>query len=222
MFKITEGQYALGGLTVLAVWLFVILPLLHYFGDGWVAITSTIVTATAGAVVAALTIVLANVGKQQVADTRILQRAYLSVEPQGIELSGGQVFVGQVIFKNVGKLPATEFVSVVKKIEVHDADWATPVLTDRDLPIPAGVIPIGAEVPQGSRGIAHAEVAQANVSGDKYLYVYGRAKFKDGFGSERHVTFCHRYPWAKVQPLASGLSISKEFTRYHQYGNSAD
>jgi uncharacterized protein YhhL (DUF1145 family) len=75
MFKITEGQYTLGGLTVLVVWLFVILPLLHYFGDGWVAITSTIVTATAGAVVAALTIVLANVGKQQVADTRILQRA---------------------------------------------------------------------------------------------------------------------------------------------------
>jgi hypothetical protein len=26
VFKITEGQYALGGLTVLAVWLFVILP----------------------------------------------------------------------------------------------------------------------------------------------------------------------------------------------------
>jgi hypothetical protein len=45
MFKISEGQYALGGLTVLAVWLFVVLPLLHYFGDGWVTITSTIVTA---------------------------------------------------------------------------------------------------------------------------------------------------------------------------------
>ena len=90
MFKITEGQYALGGLTVLAVWLFVILPLLHYFGDGWVTITSTIVTATAGGVVA--TIILANVGKQQVADTRILQRAYLSVEPLGIEWSGWRSF----------------------------------------------------------------------------------------------------------------------------------
>lgn len=32
MFKITEGQYALGGLTVFAVWLFVILPLANYSG----------------------------------------------------------------------------------------------------------------------------------------------------------------------------------------------
>jgi hypothetical protein len=79
---------------------------LHYFGDGWVTINSTIVTATAGSVVAALTIVLANVGKQQVADARILQRAYLSVEPLGIEWLGhpGKAFIGQVVFKNVGKL----------------------------------------------------------------------------------------------------------------------
>ena len=122
----------------MAVWLFVVLPLLHYFGDGWVTITSTIVTATAGSVVAALTIVLANVGKQQVADTRILQRAYVSVEPQGIEWSGfvkistGQ-FIGQVVFKNVGKLPATDFISVVKKIEVQDAKWVTPDLIPHSL-----------------------------------------------------------------------------------------
>ena len=83
--RITEGQYALGGLTVLAVWLFVILPLLHYFGASnvtvWVTLASTIVTAIAGGVVALFTIVLARVGNQQIADTKILQRAYLSVEP---------------------------------------------------------------------------------------------------------------------------------------------
>jgi len=80
-----RGQYALGGLTALAVWLFVVLPLLHYFGDGWMAIVSTIVTASAGIVVAWFTVVLAGVGKQQVDDTRILQRAYLSVEFKGID-----------------------------------------------------------------------------------------------------------------------------------------
>jgi hypothetical protein len=191
--------------------------------NGWVTLASTIVTAIAGGIVAWFTVVLAGVGKQQIADTKILQRAYLSVEPQGIEWSGEGVFVGQVIFKNVGKLPATDFVSVVKKIEVHDADWATPIPIDGDLPkITPGMIPIGAEVPQGSPGISYAEVAQANVSGGRYVYVYGRAKFKDGFGSERHVNFCHRYPWAKVQPLTSGYRISKEFARYHQYGNGAD
>jgi hypothetical protein len=103
MFKITEGQYALGGLTVFAVWLFVILPLLHYFGAGWVTVASTIVTATTGGIVALFTIVFAGVGRQQVADDRILQRAYVSVEPQGIGWLGLQKeFIGQVVFKNVG------------------------------------------------------------------------------------------------------------------------
>jgi hypothetical protein len=32
MFRISEGQYALGGLTVLAVWVFVILPLANHSG----------------------------------------------------------------------------------------------------------------------------------------------------------------------------------------------
>jgi hypothetical protein len=174
-----------------------------------------------------VTIVLASVGKQQVADTRILQRAYLSVEPLGIEWSGlpGGILTGQVTFKNVGKLPATEFVSVIKKIEVHDADWITPTLNDADLPTgTTGAIPIGATVPQGSGGITQKEITQASVSGEKYLYVYGRARFKDGFGSERHINFCHRYPWARVQSLtpASGVRISDEFARYHQYGNAAD
>jgi hypothetical protein len=62
-----QGEYALGGLTVFAVWLFVILPLLHYFGAGWVTIASTVVIATTDGVVAWFTVVLAGVGKQQVA-----------------------------------------------------------------------------------------------------------------------------------------------------------
>jgi hypothetical protein len=225
MFKITEGQYALGGLTVFAVWLFVILPLLHYFGAGWVTIASTIVTAIAGGIVALFTIVLAGVGRQQVADNRILQRAYVSVVPQGIEWLGlQQQFIGQVVFKNVGKLPATEFDSVVKKIEVHDADWRVPNLTDADLPGFVGVIPIGAKAPQGSPAITLSEVNQAQVSGDKYLYVFGRAKFKDGFGNDRHVNFCHRYPWAKIVALTPNTTIiiAKQFARYHQYGNKSD
>jgi hypothetical protein len=97
-------------------------------------------------------------------------------------------------------------------------------LTDADLPSWIGVIPIGAEVPQGSGPIPLNEVQQAQVSGDKFLYVFGRAKFKDGFDTERRVNFCHRYPLAMSTPLTpgSGLGILKEFARYHQYGNSSD
>ena len=194
--------------------------------NGWVTLASAAVTAIATGFIAWFTIVLARVGRQQITDTRILQRAYLSVEPQGIEWRGLEGdFIGQVVFRNVGKLPAIEFVSVVKKIEVHDADWATPYLTDADLPLwITSVIPIGAEVPQGSGGISLEEVRQAEISGDKYLYVFSRAKFKDGFDTERYVNFCHRYPLATSTPLTRGpgLGIFKKFARYHQYGNKSD
>ncbi len=64
----------------------------------WAAIAS----AMAAAVVAVFTIVLSCIGRRQIADTRILQRAYLTVEPKGIEWSSNGSLIGQVVFKNVG------------------------------------------------------------------------------------------------------------------------
>ena len=192
--------------------------------NGWVTLASTVVTAIATGVIAWFTVVLAGVGKRQIADARNLQRAYLSVEPRGIEWTTKGLLVGQVAFKNVGKLPATKFISVVK-IEVHHAEWVTPFLTDDALPkISPSLVPIGAEVPQGSDGIALEEVEQAQVSGERYLYVWGRAKFKDGFDIERHVDFCHRYPLARkvAESKGPGYSISPKFARYHQQGNKSD
>jgi hypothetical protein len=111
-------------------------------------------------------------------------------------------------------------------IMVHHGNWDTPPLTDsafRDDQEP-GLIPIGAEVPQGSPGITQAEVAQAEVPDNKkYLYVWGRAKFKDGFSSGRWINFCHRYPWAKSKVAPDGsVTISKRWARYHHAGNKAD
>jgi hypothetical protein len=191
--------------------------------NGWLTLIATVISAVAAIIVARFTVVLAGVGRRQITDTRILQRAYLSVELKGIEWT--TVLVGQVAFKNVGKLPATEFVSVVKKIEVQNANWVTPDLTDDDLPKGiTGVIPIGAEAPEGSGGITLQEVTEAHVSGDKYLYVWGRARFKDGFDCERHVNFCHRYPLAmkNAEPLGAGYSISAKYGRYHERGNNTD
>jgi hypothetical protein len=53
--------------------------------NGWLTLIATLVSAVAAGVVARFTVILARVGRQQIADTRILQRAYLSVEPKGIE-----------------------------------------------------------------------------------------------------------------------------------------
>jgi hypothetical protein len=181
----------------------------------WAIIASAVATA----VVAVFAIVLACVGRRQIADTRILQRAYLTVEPKGIEWTTNETLVGQVAFTNVGKLPATAFVSVVNKIVVRNAEWVTPILTDAGLRRrPPGLIPIGGEVLQSSGGITRQEVTEAQVDGEKYLYVWGRANRK------RYINFCHRYPLEKMDPEPQGLgySISAKFARHHEYGNDAN
>jgi hypothetical protein len=186
---------------------------------------ASIASGVAASVVAVFTIVLACVGRRQIADTRILQRAYLSVEPKGIEWHSSGLLVGQVAFKNVGKLPATAFASVVNKIAVRNAEWVTPILTDAALPRrPPGLVPIGGEVLQGSGGITSQEVTEAHVDGDKYLYVWGRARFKNGFNRNRYINFCHRYPLAMMdpEPQGTGYSISARFARYHEHGNNAN
>jgi hypothetical protein len=187
----------------------------------WAIIASAVATA----VVALFAIVLACVGRRQIADMRIIQRAYLSVEPKGIEWTTNGFLVGQVAFKNVGKLPATAFVSVVNKIVVRNAEWVTPIPTDAALRRkPAGLIPIGGEVLQSSGGITRQEVTEAQVDGEKYLYVWGRARYKNGFNRKRYINFCHRYPLEKMDPEPQGLgySISAKFARHHEYGNDAN
>ena len=56
------------------------------------------------------------------------------------------------------------------------------------------------------------------------LYVWGRARFKNGFNRKRYVNFCHRYPLERMEPepQGPGYSISAKYARYHQYGNNAD
>jgi hypothetical protein len=170
------------------------------------------ITAVATGFIALFTIALFWVGWLQRADTKIIQRAYLNAKPKGIVTSTSGNLLGHVAFKNVGKLPATEFISVVMNVVVHHGNWATPTLTDsafRDDKDP-GLIPIGAGVPEGSGGITMGEIEDAELPDDKkYLYVWGRAKFKDGFSSGRWINFCHRYPWAmsvRLQMVWDNLS----------------
>jgi hypothetical protein len=65
---------------------------------------------------------------------------------------------------------------------------------------------------------------KAQVDGEKYLYVWGRARYKNGFNRKRYINFCHRYPLEKMDPEPQGLgySISAKFARHHEYGNNAN
>jgi hypothetical protein len=184
------------------------------------------ITAIATGFIALFTIALFVVAWLQRADTKIIQRAYLSVKPKGIVTDTSGNLLGHVAFKNVGKLPATEFITVVKDVVVHHGNWATPTLTDGafgDNDEEPGLVPIGAEVPRGSPGISLAQVDRSEVSDtERYLYVWGRAKFRDGFSSGRWINFCHRYPWVKRKVQNGSVTISKRWARYHHRGNKAD
>lgn len=103
-------------------------------------------------------------------------------------------------------LPATDFVSVVKKIEVQNDKWITPELADSDLASEiSGVIPIGGETRKGSGGVTLAEVSDAQVAGDKYFM----------FGEERR----SRMDLAiSVRELLSSVSIGHKEIRIDRPG----
>jgi hypothetical protein len=80
---------------------------------------------------------------------------------------------------------------------------------------PRRFLPIGARMKRGSHGIP--------ISPEKYLYVWGRVTYADGFGERRFVDFCHRYNTEmKETPPGGGYRIRTEHARYHDFGNRAD
>jgi hypothetical protein len=84
--KLSEGQFALGGLTVFAVWIFVVLPFLHSTPAHAVTTNDPIANYTLALDVFTFFLVVATIASaiivfRQWRDTRILQRAYLGTTP---------------------------------------------------------------------------------------------------------------------------------------------
>jgi hypothetical protein len=162
-----------------------------------------------------------DAAKRQERDTEILQRAYVAAELGGIrDMTPNGQLVGHVIFRNVGHLPATNLRDVVKEIEIHDGAWRPPTIPDTELE-EHGVLPIGVKMTKGSGGLIFPGAVEASSIVDKYLYVWGRMTYVDGFKRPRYLNFCHRYPWAAKDYLTGGrLFISEEHGRYHEFGRA--
>jgi hypothetical protein len=190
------------------------------------------ITAIATVVIALYTFVLAKVGRRQAKDTRILQRAYVSVEPNGIRTNTGGELIGHVVFHNVGHLPANEFSWALMAITPSsDGEWVPPAI-----PVSAfeghNVLPIGAKMTKGGPGIWQYEIQNllsetrpsiCTGPQEEYLYVWGSVTYMDGFGDRRFTNFCHRYNWAIRTTMPGGVvELEAEFARYHERGNDAD
>jgi len=163
------------------------------------------------------------VGFQQYRDTRILQRAYISVNPSGLDTDTYGHLIGHVAFENVGHLPARD---IFWKIEIAASDngdnWIPKKLSRSNLEGRA-VLPVGAKWKMGS-GPCLPRPAQRW----EYVFVWGRIEYTDGFNNSRFIEFCHRYPWARQQRVMGiddyviPVIVSVDYARFHNTGNDAD
>jgi hypothetical protein len=268
--KLSCRNLFIAGLFFFAFWLYVVLPFLYtvprfshdeatnkcsaeesknhgfwekascdptaYFTLWLVAFTGVLAVSTIG-----LWIVTARGVRTQTADTRILQRAYLSVEPGGIHAhnergrillegeKGPQQSVPHIVIQNVGHLPAREIKWLIEHKFSEDRRLDDfPI--DEDRGEGRNVLPPGGFMTQGgviiNVGKGPNELKQQI---DLFLYVWGIVIYDDGFGTVRRTRFCHRYNcvnldkvYEETRSVSIGRKIESEFARYHRYGNDAD
>lgn len=154
-------------------------------------------------------------------EVRILHRAYVSVLPRGIAafISQNGMLSCDVAFYNNGKLPA------IKLRWFIDRKFSTDGRLN-DFPIENilngnSVIPARTEMRKGAKAIRSSELASFKQGGgpkDRWLYVWGRVAYEDGFGRNCWTDFCFRYNLAGTHDG----TIAAEAARQHEYGNNTD
>ena len=161
-------------------------------------------------------------------------RAYLSVEPLGInEYVGQNYLVGHFRIRNIGKIPAKD-VSVYSTIALDTDGKRTsfPIGTPRISPT---VLQPGAGMEFGSYEGWEIPLEQLDskeplkVKG--YLYVWGEVLYTDELRTSGWTAFCHRYPCdmfgmtKRKEATGRGSKnrrIHGRFARYHEEaGNEA-
>jgi hypothetical protein len=153
-------------------------------------------------------------------------RAYLSVEPGGINRLKGQRkdCIGMVLVRNVGKIPAHRV-----HVEVHSDVAGGTAFSRRELidrtEVTRAIQP-GASMWNGC-GDRRPLADICNVLHS--TFVWGTVWYDDGYGKRRRTDFCHRYAGASHNPgthddapAASAYSvIDAEKARYYETGNEA-
>jgi hypothetical protein len=218
--KITEERVAIGALIAFAFWIFVFLPLYYfpndqsskkcskqeyenygfwgktrcdpvaYFTIWLVGFTGLLAVSTSG-----LWYETMRSAKRQEADTRILQRAYVSVAPRSIHYwdNDPTKVIAHLAIINRGNLPARKLKNNVKITWHHDGelDVFETVVVD---PYEITLLP-GDEIERGTGKLSEEGAGHfADEAG--YIYVFGRVEYEDGFGEPRWMIFCNRYPCA--------------------------
>jgi len=157
-------------------------------------------------------------------ETKILQRAYLTVEPLGINPFISKTgrrdnrMVGHINIVNVGRMPAKVSISQKEpRLRV-----TSKILLEDDLKSEKGA-QVAVLAPGGKMIVGTKNISNRSLDTDRLIYVWGRVDYLDGFDRWRVTRFCHRYPCRAHELAADGSkSIEGKYARYHEYGNSAD
>jgi hypothetical protein len=169
--------------------------------------------------------------RSQKRDSEIIQRAYLSAYPLGVDpFDAASYAEGHVGIRNVGHLPARKvrwFIDVTTSSDSRRTHFPIGQLSGNN------VIHSGSETRQWGRTAISRQEFQNFQENNIWVYVWGAIHYDDGFGNERHTNFCHRYDARGFSPGVSGMSsqqtlqlgraaISTESAIDHQHGNGAD
>jgi hypothetical protein len=162
-------------------------------------------------------------GTQQIRDTEILQRAYITAYPLGIGPYRRQEewIDARVEIRNVDKLPGTTLEWMVCRKFSRNPHLAWFPMNSKRLE-GSHVIAPGAEIRKSSLRISIRRLARFKAgmeSRNRFLYVWGVVRYKDGFSYSRFTRFCHRYNIA----AEVDFRIDPVDARHHEYGpNDAD
>jgi hypothetical protein len=163
-------------------------------------------------------LVLSNFGLWRSArnTTRTVQRAHLSIEPQGIETFGNET-LAHIGIHNTGHLPARDVVWTAQIDAPYDGDRSDFEIAWKKK---SGslVVPSGTVMKFGTHAIDPTQIDMPK-SEKRYCYVWGEVCYDDGFCPDRYTKYCHRY---LINARTTDAKIDEKFARYHDYGNEAD
>lgn len=167
------------------------------------------ITAIATFTIAWFTITLSRVGRRQISDTRILQRAYLGAEPRGIAEMQDKTIIAHVAFVNSGNLPAR---NVRNNVKIGWFDNRDKIDFDKvTMGNEGGILLLPKmKVERGTLNLSDVDAAKYR-EGRGFIYVWGRAEYEDGFNQTRWLIFCHRYNCSKPDAF-----------RHHHHHNDGD
>jgi hypothetical protein len=149
--------------------------------------------------------------RRQSKDTRILERAYVNVEPGGLTAHRDRDdrLHTAVIFKNVGHLPA-------RNVRWYGT-FGNP--EGKDFPVKE---PTGGKIVLSPGTTSTQRVG--TVFTDKLqnsLFVWGIVTYDDGFGRQRFTRFCHVYDTKNIINKL-GVILPADNAELHEYGNDAN